>query len=290
MTYNEFLDKYNGRYVDFDGAWGPQCVDLVRQYILEVLNFPSSSIKPVVGAKDMYLKYSTLVDSSLYARIENTPTAIPLSGDIILWGNGEFGHVATFIEGDVASFRSFDQNFPVGSPCHVQSHTYTNVLGWLRPKTLPVQDELQTCINDRNAHWDKLIKISDKLGVPVQLDLILGEIDKLIRYEDIIRDKERELETKQGEVVELNTKINVLEKENDQLTVNIQTALAESEAMKKTVEEQSKRLVDLQGIVGLLEGRIDMLKQEIVDLLSKDIGSSSGWRIIWIGIKRLFRR
>ena len=32
MTLEEFVNKYIGRKVDFDGAYGAQCVDLFRQY------------------------------------------------------------------------------------------------------------------------------------------------------------------------------------------------------------------------------------------------------------------
>ena len=32
MTYNEFKNKYNGKYVDFDKYYGPPCWDLGQYY------------------------------------------------------------------------------------------------------------------------------------------------------------------------------------------------------------------------------------------------------------------
>ncbi len=49
----------------------------------------------------------------------------------MIWGMGTYGHVSVFENGDTKTFNSFDQNYPVGSKCHTQSHTYKDVLGWL---------------------------------------------------------------------------------------------------------------------------------------------------------------
>ena len=55
---------------------------------------------------------------------------------MIIWNKllGQYGHVAVFLEGDNKKFKSFDQNYPVGSACHIQDHDYKAVMGWLRPK------------------------------------------------------------------------------------------------------------------------------------------------------------
>jgi hypothetical protein len=55
---------------------------------------------------------------------------------LIIWGYGigPYGHIAIFVNGDVNSFTSFDQNYPIGSPCKLVNHNYNNVIGWLRAK------------------------------------------------------------------------------------------------------------------------------------------------------------
>lgn len=36
MTYNDFINKYLGKAVDFNGAASSQCVDLAEAYFYEV--------------------------------------------------------------------------------------------------------------------------------------------------------------------------------------------------------------------------------------------------------------
>ena len=143
MNLNEFISKYDGKGIDFDGAWGDQCVDLFRQYVKEVLRVPQSP--PVIGAKHIWDSYLP----EHFSRIDNTLRGVPKKGDVVIWGVdfGEFGHVAIFIEGTTRSFKSFDQNYPLGSKCHIQSHKYTGVLGWLSFKTKELTINDQTKIN-----------------------------------------------------------------------------------------------------------------------------------------------
>lgn len=134
MEINEFFDTYNQGRVDFDGAYGYQCVDLYRKYCKEVLNVEEQG--PLVeGAYQLWTNYR----SEDFYPIENTPEAVPELGDVIIWNKTPqmaWGHVAIFKEGNVSKFLSFDQNWPVGSACHFQNHNYSNVRGWLRPKNL----------------------------------------------------------------------------------------------------------------------------------------------------------
>lgn len=158
MTFDEFINKYNGKTVDFDGYYGGQCVDLYRQYVKEVLNFPQSPA--VVGAKDIWNTYLT----QYFTRINNTPLGVPQKGDIIIWGTGygPFGHVGVYYSGNVMNFKSFDQNDPVGTKCHIQSHSYRGVLGWLRPKLQdkPISSlKIRDIVDGPGSDGDKLQKI-----------------------------------------------------------------------------------------------------------------------------------
>lgn len=130
MTLQSFIDKYNGKILDFDGAYGGQCMDLYRGYVKEVLNYPQSPA--VRGANNVWDTY--LPD--YYNRTENTPSGVPAEGDIIIWGDsvGTYGHIAIYVSGTSRSFTSFDQNWPVGAKCALVNHKYTGVLGWLHPK------------------------------------------------------------------------------------------------------------------------------------------------------------
>jgi hypothetical protein len=136
MTLTDFIRKYDGQTVDFDGNHGGQCVDVYRAYCKEVLNIPQSP--PVKGAKDIAKTY--LPD--YFDWTGNREEGVPQPGDIVIWGDeiGPYGHVAIFVDGTNRSFRSFDQNYPLGSKCHLQAHRYTGVLGWLHFKGTPLTD------------------------------------------------------------------------------------------------------------------------------------------------------
>lgn len=130
----EFIKKWKGKHVDFDGVYPDQCMDLMHQYVYEVLEIKDAS---VLAAPSAYQVYTNFRWGDLFYKIPNTPMAIPKPGDIIVWGQdlGSHGHIAIVVEADLMTFRSFDANFPYGSLPHIQEHTYSGVLGWLRPKT-----------------------------------------------------------------------------------------------------------------------------------------------------------
>jgi hypothetical protein len=145
LTLDQFRAKWNGKGIDFDGAYGDQCMDLMHQYCVEVLGITNGAVLAAPAAKDVYLNFSNVTGHELFDKIDNTPTGVPQAGDIVFWGTGigPYGHVAVFVQGDVNSFRSFDQNFPTGSVCHDQNHSdYTGVLGWLRFKQAPSTDTI----------------------------------------------------------------------------------------------------------------------------------------------------
>lgn len=130
MSLSEFINKYNGKKIDFDGYYGAQCMDLMHFYIVEVLGLGRN----VLTAPTAFQAYQN--GDGNFEKLNNTSAAVPQAGDIIFWNTkvGPAGHAAVFVEGDVNSFRSFDQNWPVGAGCHIQNHNYFGVAGWLRPK------------------------------------------------------------------------------------------------------------------------------------------------------------
>ena len=151
MTLSEFLERWNGEYIEIAGSANAmfQCTDAANCYIRDVLGFP---IIEWTNAKDFPSKAG-----DLYDWIPNTPTGVPLEGDLVVWGSGTCGHIAIFLEGNATSFRSFDQNYPLGSPCHVQGHTYSNVIGWMRAKA-----------EIKDTEWEKIKNFLSEKKVPVE--------------------------------------------------------------------------------------------------------------------------
>lgn len=166
MTFDQFISKYNGKAIDFDGAYGPQCMDLMHQYVYEVLGITDRSALAAPYAYLAYTNFNNISNHEKFDKIANTPTGVPQKGDIILWKQyqsgvtGVAGHVAVFKDGDVNAFNSLDQNYPTGSLTHTQNHSYSGVLGWLRVKSLPQGDE--AVIIQVRAIIDSSINSSDK--------------------------------------------------------------------------------------------------------------------------------
>lgn len=126
IDLQSFINKYNGKSLDFDGAYPGQCVDLSKQWEHDN-GWHIISGNAIDQPKNI---------DSTYEYIANTPSGVPKAGDLMIWGSGvgQYGHIAIFIQGNTSTFTSFDQNWPVGSKCHVQSHNYNNVIGWIRHK------------------------------------------------------------------------------------------------------------------------------------------------------------
>lgn len=144
ITFDQFITKWLNKKIDWDGAFGAQCVDLYRQYVFEVIGCPQSP--PVDGAAAIWTTYL----STYFTRIANTPDGIPVKGDIMIWNRNVgygYGHVGVFTSGDVMSFTSLDQNWSIVAT-HYQRHDYANVLGWLHPKTIsPPMTDRQALTN-----------------------------------------------------------------------------------------------------------------------------------------------
>ena len=156
MYLQDFFNKYNGKKVDWDKAYGAQCVDLFRYFCSEVLEI--SQPKAVKGAKDFWGNYSSdAILKSNFDKIANTPTFKPQFGDIAVFYNGTYGHISICTgKGTTSKFESFDQNYPTGSACHFEQHDYKTFYGVLRPKNqskliAPVQSEFNVRVDKDKA-------------------------------------------------------------------------------------------------------------------------------------------
>lgn len=92
MTLTQFIKKYLGTKIDFDGKFGSQCVDLYRQYVQEVLNLPQTP--SIDGAKD-------IIDNPGSLKVTRDSALADYSrGDILIWGKSstnKYGHVAILV-------------------------------------------------------------------------------------------------------------------------------------------------------------------------------------------------
>lgn len=135
ITFEQFKTKWIGKGINFDGAYGNQCMDVYRQYVKECLGCPQSPV--VTGAKNVWNTYL----KDYFDRITNDPndlTLMPQNGDIVIWNVGNYGHIAVCESATGTTLTCFEQNWTEGDGSgvsEIRKHSnYNGVLGWLRFK------------------------------------------------------------------------------------------------------------------------------------------------------------
>ena len=239
MTIDQFITKYEGKKVDWDGAYGGQCVDLFRQYLNDVLNFPQP--RGVVGAADFWTNYDS--DPNLknnFQKIANSPTGVPAKGDVMVWNKkagGGFGHISIFLEGNVNLFTSLDQNWPTLSKVTKTVHDYSNVYGWLRPikpENKPIGGQMEI---DKKL-FEELVGKSTKYDEFVNAGFsdpkaVSEEIEKLKKSR---KNLEKALETTEKALADKALYVTDLESERETLKKQIRDLKEELEAPKGAVD------------------------------------------------------
>ena len=138
MNLEEFVNKYNGKKVDFDGAFGAQCVDLFRQYNKDVWGNPHTGA--VEGAKDLFLNYDNLPIERKFLELNPVNSKIIEEGDVAVWGassSNKYGHVAIVVGllGD-ESLIVFEQDGFKQDGAKLNIRSRDNLLGFLRKKSV----------------------------------------------------------------------------------------------------------------------------------------------------------
>lgn len=261
MTFEEFIAKYTGQPIDFDKIYPNQCMDLMHQYIYDVLGLTDKKILAQSYAYLVFTNYDNVSGHELFEKIENTQEGVPQKGDIIFFDKnvsgitGVAGHVSIFISGDINGFDSFDANYPTGTLPHIQKHSYKGVLGWLRPTTAPTvgQTALDACLQQHTQLVNKLNAIDEFRKIISKILIhseglgwqeIYDEISKIIDLSDK-NQKQANLADRLWDALQLETGINVIkytnESEKDLLTALRELKMIVPEGFKKiTVKEYNK--------------------------------------------------
>lgn len=209
MTFDEFLAKYQNKSNDFDGYYGAQCFDLFQFYNRDVVGAPFVT---GAGAKDIWNTYP----KDFYERIDNTPTAYPKKGDVIIWGSayGPYGHVAVASEDgnpQTDSFTVLSQNDPAGVPSIYKTYTsWVGVLGWIRPKP-KAEDPLQACLRQ---HTELVTQVETLKKQVEQKSMLIQENSSL----------KASLLSAQAEIKDKTERLNQISAERDRLREKISKA------------------------------------------------------------------
>lgn len=155
MILQDFITKYTGKKIDFDGSFGAQCMDLYRFYVKEVWGVKQTP--GVIGAYQVF--------GSLPAGFDKFTTGTPQVGDVITWSEKQvkFGHIAIVTEVNAFGFKCFEQNAPIGGACRIGSYNYKNIIGWFRPKQSLNKTFMKITIIANKISWPSLQAKVDQL-------------------------------------------------------------------------------------------------------------------------------
>lgn len=136
MEFVDFINKYTKEKVDYDKFYGPQCVDLFRQYCQDVLKIPHTGA--VDGAKDLFNKYSDLpLEKKYFYRYSKSYK--PKFGDIVVFdltATNKYGHVALVISQlSSNTLLVLEQDGIKQDGAKFGIRKTDNVLGYLRKKS-----------------------------------------------------------------------------------------------------------------------------------------------------------
>lgn len=137
LNYEQFIKKYLGKSVEYDGVAPYQCVDFVKAYLAECYGIKPGSWG---DAKYYFHNFNNRawggysIMNKYFTRIKNTPDFVPRRGDILIF-DGEHGHIAIAADGSTARrIKSYDQNYSA-KRVTAEEHGYNSekFLGVLRP-------------------------------------------------------------------------------------------------------------------------------------------------------------
>jgi predicted nucleic acid-binding Zn-ribbon protein len=266
MTLQEFIDKYNGKSIDWDLAYGGQCVDLFRQYCHEVLGI--SQPKSVTGAADFWSNYDT--DSVLnqnFTKIANSTEFVPQAGDVGIWNRragGGYGHIAVCTgKGDTNSFESFDQNWSRVSFCELVNHNYTNFYGVLRFNKVMVEKLYRG--------YDLSNLDSMKIAVDDHIKVAEGQLVDKSQYEAI----KGQLTESQKRVEELSSQLGTANATIKALTDKVESQTTIIAEYNKEDAVQISQLKEAQTKLGELSVTHWGLLNHLASELKVSVGSES---------------
>jgi len=144
MTLHEFVNKYRGQAVDFDKAFGAQCVDLVRQYFRDVWGLPKQP-ESVDGANEFYYKHDSRPIQRQYCECVFFDGAVrPPAGSVVIFkaaGKNKYGHIGICVSTDKFGMSVFEQDGIANEEAvkegrnqkgaYIGYWNYDRLLGWL---------------------------------------------------------------------------------------------------------------------------------------------------------------
>lgn len=145
--FNEFKNKYLGKTVDVDGAFGGQCVDLFNAWNRDY-NGCYINCAPTGYARSLA---ENKANNGILNYFNETAINNMIEGTVVVYGQCKFapvGHVGFFIEdnGD-GTFKCLQQNYNNQQVVTINNNPYSGIIGAFIPKQ--VQEEFNRKLEEQ---------------------------------------------------------------------------------------------------------------------------------------------
>lgn len=248
MTISQWFPTVAGKRVNSAGGYLGECVALVQKYANEVLGVSGAPVFPVPAAKDMV---GSRPDA--FTWVPNTPTGVPPYGSIVVFNGrvgGGYGHTGVAIEGsDTNQVRVIQQNDPYGSGASIKTYPYTNVSGWLVPKSnnagSPAQGGTDVVIQGENEFARANQLHVQLLGRPLSRETFNALVGK--SWLNVIEIFSDHVETRQQQEVLKVGRVAVADKWQQQ----IYDLQAQVKSQQTALDEMGKQIRELQAQLGV---------------------------------------
>lgn len=145
--FNEFKERYLGKTVDVDGAWGGQCVDLFNAWNRDYNNC-YINCAPTGYARSLA---ENKANNGILNYFNETAINNMIEGTVVVYGQCKFapvGHVGFFIEdnGD-GTFKCLQQNYNNQQVVTINNNPYSGIIGAFIPKQ--VQEEFNRKLEEQ---------------------------------------------------------------------------------------------------------------------------------------------
>ena len=185
MNLQEYVKKVEWLCIDYDWMYWHQCVDLIKHFSQNVLNFKLWSFW--WSAKSWWKNILNTFPAEKFQKIINTPKAIPEPWDITFFNIWEYWHVAIVLDADLQKIKVLEQN--VGNWdwqgqddwVKIWNYDYKNVLGWYHYIKQPIDiSETQKILDEAKNLWIWNWKDWDKPASRAEVALMIMKMKELL--------------------------------------------------------------------------------------------------------------
>lgn len=282
---NQFISNLNGQFVEV--SYKPaiyQCMDLAYNWVF-ALGFPKSTIQHEF-AYEVYARASDIT-RQYFEIIPNTDTAIPQDGDLVIFdktSTNVAGHIGVALGGgNIKNFMMFEQNSPLGTNSNVKQKSYSNCLGFLRPKSVVSGDTPQwllTLLQERGLTLENESDIRIIFEKAKKYDDEIKELQEQVKSaNEALSDRSLDVSTLTSKVQTLTSKVEEYEKLYNDAKTERSNFEYENNKLKLENEELKKNLLSC-------DEQILNLKNELLKLQDESINGMTTWQVILTLLRR----